>query len=218
MFVAVCGCVCARCVDCVQRVAFATPFPRDDVKPTRYERWFVLDWAPGGVMLPSHPFALKWELIRTSPPPLPVTSHYAAHTHRHTYPISAPSSPTHLFTATQWHTLAIPQCTFQLTPSAFPPTPPPPRTAVLLPIMYCVTVMPFQIFFVENTNVGWATMDIIITSECPGVPFPLCLRLCGACPAVCTSFDGKSPETFHVPPTHSAMSDVFVVHRVVGCA
>jgi hypothetical protein len=38
--------------------------------------------------------------------------------------------------------------------------------AVVVPIVYCITILPFQIFFVEGTSSAWITVDIIITSEC----------------------------------------------------
>ena len=38
------------------------------------------------------------------------------------------------------------------------------RRAVVIPILYTATVMPFEIFFVEDTSVpGWFAADITIT-------------------------------------------------------
>ena len=32
-------------------------------KPSRYEQWFVVHIAPYGVLLPSHPFIIFWEIF-----------------------------------------------------------------------------------------------------------------------------------------------------------
>ena len=37
-------------------------------------------------------------------------------------------------------------------------------SAVIVPILYTVTIMPFEIFFVEDTTtVGWLAADVILT-------------------------------------------------------